>query len=154
MCVCDILKSHVRKKTNNQMQKTKLNSSRTGKYQSQLTVISAPFISLFFSRHTNTCGDRHRSKWATLHWKKAGAIWKMNREELRLFGYSKLPLSLFWPTYGMFFQYHHKLGSFECKIRCKSENLHLQDSFNWGRSHTKPHLDTLKHEEAGPLFKL
>lgn len=27
------------------------------------------------------------------------------------------------------FQYHHKLGSFECKIRCKSENLHLQDSF-------------------------
>ena len=49
------------------MQTTKLNSSRTGKCQSELTVISAVVISLFLSRHTNTCSDRHRAKCATLH---------------------------------------------------------------------------------------
>lgn len=139
-CILMYTKCYMRKKINKYMQTTKLNSSRTGKCQCQLTVISAPFISLFLSSHSNICSDRHRSKWATLHWKKASAMWKIHRAELNLFGYSKLPLSLFWPTpCNMFSSCHSKPGSFECKIRCKSENLHLQDSFNWGSRGTKAH---------------
>lgn len=131
------LKSHVRKKKTKNMQTTKLNSSRTGKCQSELTVISAPVISLFLCTHTNTCSDRHRAKWPTLHLKKRGLgqKWQMHRSWTELIWLFKATtLSFLAYIILHVFQLPWQTGKFwiQNKMQKWEFAFTVQDSFNRG----------------------
>lgn len=137
-----------KKHANNQ---TELQQNREVEHlcQCQLTVISAPFISLFLSSHSNTCYDRHRSKWwATLHLKRPGPYEKNAQrwtELIWLFKAATLSFLAYITVQHVSPALPQQTGKFWMQNKMQKWKFAstVGDSFNWGQQRHQSSLWTL-----------
>lgn len=159
MCVCLLLTCHVCEGRGRKAAKAvNVKCRKRGKCPSALTDNLLGSFPYFLSRQR----DSHQSKQVTLHcgWRKmkkkekVAVIWLFKATALSFLAYADLNVCAFF----FFLSFAALTESFECKIRCKSQTLHLQHSFSRGPTRCfKPHssshkpLVTLKKKLVGPF---